>query len=273
LLNDASAINDSGPNASSTDGSVPSYVSLFLVYLPFSGVLFRSSTGIDSVTNPQPTGGSDGQSNPTTVGPVRGIKSNAGIIVGAVIGVLVLTAILIAAALYLRRRSKARSRKLNRDLMLRQHPVDPFTLKHASIFASESQVEQAFPYDEKRPIPLEETEASEPLQATNSPPGPPADVSRRPSGASSLTPSTTATIRQQQLQEQEEASAIQLASLEARIGSSEWVSRAEYNAAVADMARLRAETLWLREAQQSDWALGLSDEMPPPYSHSRVNSR
>jgi hypothetical protein len=66
---------------------------------------------------------------------------------------------------------------------------------------------------------------------------------------------------------------MQLASLEARIGSSEWVSRADYDALAAEMTRLRAEMSWIRDAQQSDWALGLSDEMPPPYSHSRVNSR
>jgi hypothetical protein len=156
--------------------------------------------------------------------------------------------------------------------MARQHPIDPYTLKHASVFASESQVEQAFPFDEKRPIPpMDETETPEPLEANNPSTSP--DVSRRPSGTSSLTPSTTTvSIRQQQLQEQEEASAIQLASLEARIGSSEWVSRAEYDAVVAEMTRLREEMSWIRDAQQSDWALGLSDEMPPPYSHSRVNN-
>jgi hypothetical protein len=153
--------------------------------------------------------------------------------------------------------------------MVRQHPVDPFTLEHASIFVSDSQVDS--PSDEKRPIPLDETKASEPLEASS--PSTLPDVSRRPSGASSVTPSTTATVRQQRLQEREQASAMQLASLEARIGSFEWVSRGDYDAVVAEMTRLRAEMLWNRDAQQSDWALGLSDEMPPPYSHSRVNSR
>jgi hypothetical protein len=119
-------------------------------------------------------------------------------------------------------------------------------------------------------MPLDEAEDSEGLEASN--PSAPSDVSRRPSGTSSLTPSTTVTIRQQRLQAQEEASAIQLASLEARIGSSEWVSRVEYDAVVTEMTRLREEMSWVRDAQQSDWALGLSDEMPPPYLHSRVNN-
>jgi hypothetical protein len=66
---------------------------------------------------------------------------------------------------------------------------------------------------------------------------------------------------------------MQLASLEARIGSSEWVSRAEYDAVVAEMKRLRVEMSWIKDTLQSDWALGLSDVMPPPYSHSRTDSR
>jgi hypothetical protein len=156
--------------------------------------------------------------------------------------------------------------------MVRQHLVDPYTIKHTSIFTSESQVEQASPSDEKRQIPLGDAEASEPLEASN--PSDTPDVSRRPSVASSFPPSTTTiTIRQQQLQEQEEAGVIQLASLEARISSSEWVSRVEYDVVVTEMARLREEMSWIRDAQQSDWALGLSDEMPPPYSQTRVNSR
>jgi hypothetical protein len=156
--------------------------------------------------------------------------------------------------------------------MMRQHLVNPYTIKHASFFTSESQVEQAFPSNEKLQIPLGDAEASESLEASN--PSDTPDVSRRPSGASSLTPSTTTvSIRQQQLQEQEEAGVIQLASLEARIGSSEWVSRVEYDVVVTEMARLREEMSWIRDAQQSDWALGLSDEMPPPYSQTRVHSR
>jgi hypothetical protein len=200
---------------------------------------------------------------------MSGRKSNAGVIVGAVIGSLVLITILVAAALYLRRRSKARFRKL----MMLRHPGNLFRPKHAFIPASdsESQDEQAFPSDEKAPIPLEETEASEPFEGSSS--LTPTDVSRRPSDTSSLTPSTTATIRQQRLQEQEEANVMELASLEARISSTEWVFRSEYDAVVAEMTRLRAEMSWARDVQQSDWALGLTDEVPPPYSRTRVNSR
>jgi hypothetical protein len=67
----------------------------------------------------------------------------------------------------------------------------------------------------------------------------------------------------------------QLASLEVKIDSAEWVSsmRAEYSAMAAEMSRLRAEVTWFRNAQQSDWALGLSDEIPPPYSNARIEPR
>jgi hypothetical protein len=232
-----------------------------------------------SVTSPTPQsttdGGSDEQGNPPAVGAVPGRKSNTGVIVGAIVGSLVAIAILIGIALFLRRRAKARSRRLkfNRCSTVRQHCVDPFTLKHASIFASDSAppAERAFPSDEKRPIPLDEAEASEPLEASNPTSSP--DVSRRPSDASSLAPSeTTATVQVQQLQERGEASDVQLASLEERIGSS-GISRAEYDAVVGEMTKSRTEMSWISDAQHSDWALGLSDEMPPPYSQSRVNSR
>jgi hypothetical protein len=103
------------------------------------------------------------------------------------------------------------------------------------------------------------------------------DVSPRPSSnaANSLTPSTATTARQQRLQEQEQARASQLGSLEARTGSAEWyhVSRAEYDATAAEMRRLRAEVSWFRDAQQSDWTLGLSDEMPLPYSNEKIDPR
>jgi hypothetical protein len=103
------------------------------------------------------------------------------------------------------------------------------------------------------------------------------EISHRPSSsaADSLTPSITTTTRQRCLQEQEQVSVMQLASLEARIGSYEWVhvSRPEYDALIAEMGWLRAEVCWFRDAQQSDWALGLSDEMPPPYSHTRMEHR
>jgi hypothetical protein len=86
----------------------------------------------------------------------------------------------------------------------------------------------------------------------------------KPIQASPLTVSP-ATERQLRLQAMGEQNLSQLASLQSRIQSQEWVSLAEYNALKEEMARLRAENDWLRSAQQSDWALGLSDELPPPY--------
>jgi hypothetical protein len=162
--------------------------------------------------------------------------------------------------------------------------IDPFTLKHASIGStSNPQVKQGFIFDQKLPLGIPPEGAisgnnveSEPTGDSRNPSLDSAseDVSPRPgsSAANSLAPSTTPTARQERLQAEEQASASQLASLEARIGSAEWVhvSRAEYEASAAEMSRLRAEVAWLRDAQQSDWALGLSDEMPPPYSNARV---
>jgi hypothetical protein len=165
--------------------------------------------------------------------------------------------------------------------------IDPFTLKHASISIANSQAEQGFISDQKLPlaIPAEETAHipgnadSEPAVNSRNPSldSDSEDISRRPSSsaANSLTPSVTTTTRQRRLQEQEQVSIMQIASLEARIGSYEWVnvSRPEYDALIAEMRQLRAEVSWLRDVQQSDWALGLSDEMPPPYSHTRMEHR
>jgi hypothetical protein len=165
--------------------------------------------------------------------------------------------------------------------------IDPFTLKHASINIAHSQVEQGFISDQKLPLAMPAEEMAQSLGNVDSEPtvnlrnpsldSDSEDVSRRPSSsaANSLTPSATTTTRQRRLQEQEQVSVMQLASLEARIGSYEWVhvSRPEYDALIAEMGRLRAEVSWFRDAQQSDWALGLSDEMPPPYSHTRMEHR
>jgi hypothetical protein len=156
--------------------------------------------------------------------------------------------------------------------------IDPFPLKLASISIANSQVEQGFISDKK--LPLAAMPAEEMAQISGNANSEPTvnsrnpsldldseDVTRRPSSsaANSLTPSATTTTRQRRLQEQEQASVMQLASLEARIGSYEWVhvSRPEYDALIAEMGRLRAEVSWFKDVQQSDWALGLSDEMPP----------
>jgi hypothetical protein len=87
-----------------------------------------------------------------------------------------------------------------------------------------------------------------------------------------LTRSATAIKRQMRLREQEEEHSRQMADLEARTrDSSQWVSRAEYE---TELGRLRAEVEWLRDTQQSDWAMGLSDEMPPAYQrNSAMNSQ
>jgi hypothetical protein len=209
----------------------------------------------------------------TAFGNSRPPKRNVAIISGATIGVLSIIIVSALVTLLIRRRHRFRLLEdREQGLVCRMAwrddppPIEPFTLKYASSFASESQDELTFPSDDTPTIPLEETETSESLEASNLPN--PTDVS----SASNLTPSILSTIRQQRLQEQGQASAMQLASLEERIGSSEWVSRLEYDALVAEMTSLRAEMSWIRDAQQSDWALGLSDEMPPPYSHSEVNS-
>jgi hypothetical protein len=83
--------------------------------------------------------------------------------------------------------------------------------------------------------------------------------------------SITAIKRQMQLMVQEEENSRRRADLEARTrDSSQWVSRAEHE---AELERLRAEFEWLRDTQRSDWAMGLSDEMPPAYQrNSAMNS-
>jgi hypothetical protein len=100
-------------------------------------------------------------------------------------------------------------------------------------------------------------------------------------------PQSIVTERQFQLQEREERNLRELATLEERIATETgtgaeadllspasaneggqdmvMVARSEHEATRAEMRRLREENMWLRDAQQSDWAMGLSDEMPPPY--------
>jgi hypothetical protein len=159
--------------------------------------------------------------------------------------------------------------------------IDPLALEQAFPIASRSQVE-AFSSDKKLPLEIppegavsgDNTESEPTGDAGNpSPDSTSEDVSPRPgpSAADSPTPSTTTTARQQCLYAEEQVSASQLALLEARVGSAEWVhvSRVEYEASAAEMSRLRAEVLWLRDAPQLDWAPGLSDEMPPPYPIER----
>jgi hypothetical protein len=163
--------------------------------------------------------------------------------------------------------------------------IDIFTLKHAPNSVSNSQVEQAkFISDLKSPLAIPpremavaenvESQLQEPTHDSRNPSFDPnsEDVLHRQSSsaANSLTPSesTTTTARQQCLLEQEQARAIRLASLETRAGSAGWVfgTTAGYDAMAAEMSQLRAEVAWLRDVQQSDRALGLSDEILPPYS-------
>lgn len=42
-------------------------------------------------------------------------------------------------------------------------------------------------------------------------------------------------------------------------------STTQLDDAKADIERLRAENEWLRNQQASDWALGLTDALPPSY--------
>jgi hypothetical protein len=84
-------------------------------------------------------------------------------------------------------------------------------------------------------------------------------------------PQSNITERQFQLQEREERNLRELATLEERNAASVpgrdmvMVARLAHEATNVEMRRLREENMWLRDAQQSDWAMGLSEEMPPLY--------
>jgi hypothetical protein len=252
-----------------------------------------SGTTTSGLPSSSPNSGqsmSTSASDPSQSGSPGGRKSLTSKALGGIIGsicgllFLIFTLSLVYCKYYRRRRSlnytltdredqSTQMRQVDEQELSPIH-VDPFTLKHASIGVSSSQAKQTFISDQKLPLeipPGEVAQVSENIDSEQAVdlrnPSDSEDVSRRPSSsaANSLAPSITTTVRQQRLQEQEQASARQLASLEARIGSAEWVSRAEYDVMAAEMGRLRAELSWFRDAQQSDWALGLSDEMPPPY--------
>jgi len=50
-----------------------------------------------------------------------------------------------------------------------------------------------------------------------------------------------------------------------RIVALERAMQVQVAESAVENARLRAEIEWLRDNQESDWALGLTDEMPPSY--------
>jgi hypothetical protein len=112
---------------------------------------------------------------------------------------------------------------------------------------------------------------------------PVSSIMRTPSQSDTLN-TPIASERRAQLQERQERNLMQLASLESRLNQSNssnlghsvltpempdgemvMVAREEHEATREEMSRLREENMWLREMQHSDWAMGLSDEMPPPY--------
>ena len=165
------------------------------------------------------------------------MKRNIGVIVGATVGISVFLSSLFLGIPFIRR-SRSRLRKETR--------IDVYDLKHTPIDTSPHPPAQRFLSDRKLLIPSGEIDVGNSEEPTGLEPrsSSPSAASRSRSslsGVNSSTPSVTTTARQQRLQEQEQASISQLSSLEAMIGSSEWVSRAEYNAMVAEISRLRAE--------------------------------
>jgi hypothetical protein len=205
------------------------------------------------------------------------------VIVGAVVGALGLVAILAVCGICLSRRRRGMRREDVNSEAARE--VYPYALVHSSVPPSASgnnRVGTSALPGAKTDHPSANEDASTAVGV--SAPAPPFSTrskqSEDDSNASTSQSfyvtqsgkgtalSRATTLRQQRLHEREEENAQQLESLQSRIGSSEWTpSRADLETLMAEMTRLREENSWLKDAQQSDWALGLSDEleMPPSY--------
>jgi hypothetical protein len=190
-------------------------------------------------------------------------RIQSGPVVGGVVGGVFFLLILFALFLWHRRRSQAA-----KHVSSGNHPLsDPFMLEvPASPHLLAPGSSRGVPYIGPPGLsdsPIPEDSLGDPTPST---------ASGASASAISAVPLISSTVikRQMQLREQEEENSRQMADLEARTrDSSQWVSRVEYE---AELGRLRAEVEWLRDTQQSDWAMGLSDEVPPAYQRNSATN-
>jgi hypothetical protein len=184
-------------------------------------------------------------SSPASITMTSAHRNQGGPVAGGAVGGVLVLLILIALFLWYRRRRRAAKHDNSGNGII----AEPFMLEVAA---------------SDQPPSIPETSKGVPYIATRS---------RSPTDSPNSEDSRSAISikRQMQLRVQEEDNSRQMADLEARArDSSQWVSRAEHE---TELERLRAEVEWLRDTQRSDWAMGLSDEMPPAYQrNSAMNS-
>ncbi|KAJ7583171.1 hypothetical protein C8J56DRAFT_1167112 [Mycena floridula] len=222
-----------------------------------TGLLILASTNTFRIfntdsSNQSPSSTITNQSPSNTITTLPRGHSRTAIIAGSVCGGVVLLLLLIGGLVVLARRrrrrstsSNARSRpasrwhrssKWNPDNMVLNNDAKPD--KGKADRRSELTIE---PYDlpMKMTMEQEKPEAGSPMTPT-----PP-----------TVTFTTPPTQRQMQLRNE----------LAERVTQLEQAMQVQATTSAVENSRLRAEVQWLRDHQESDWARGLTDEIPPSY--------
>ncbi|KAJ7583174.1 hypothetical protein C8J56DRAFT_203132 [Mycena floridula] len=168
--------------------------------------------------------------------------SRTAIIAGSVCGSLVFLLLLIGGLVLVVRRNRSR--------------------QNQSQFHSDNMVVSQELEDAKR-LPIEPFNLQVPLSVASS--------STEKSRSSTIVQAKESQIQTKDIQVQERQlqpteRQVQIRNeLSERVAQLEQAMQLQATTSAAENARLRAEVQWLRDHQESDWALGLTDEFPPSY--------
>lgn len=193
-----------------------------------------------STTVPPPPASSS-SSTPNTFSSTSSTKPEAGLIIGSVLGGLAFFFLLFLVVVIVVRRN----RKKLADKLAEETP-EAYSESWATPFPT--------PRAQNRDVFVPSSMVSTSSGTSGSWP------SEKPKSliSMSISPVRSPTTRQLQLR----------GELAERIAALEHAMQAQANETAVENARLRAEISWLRDQQESDWALGLTDEMPPSYPAS-----
>ncbi|KAJ7585136.1 hypothetical protein C8J56DRAFT_1166296 [Mycena floridula] len=256
-IQSASASITSAPISTSTSSTIQS---ASITSAPISTI--ESTNSASELPQTQPASISPSQSSAASPLPaaISSHSSNTAAVVGGTIGGIAVL-ILLFLALFLYRRRKQRTRA----------PITPFEgssrflsqesansdvlppLTSAGSYSSPTLSAGLITATTKRHRDMPSaSESTFPSTLSNSHPS---DQKVVPTSAPTVNLTSTPTVRQRQLQHQEQTVLNRFAELESALGASS-----------AEVDRLREEVQWLRTQQNSDWALGLVDGPPPSYS-------
>ncbi|KAJ7574658.1 hypothetical protein C8J56DRAFT_902106 [Mycena floridula] len=163
------------------------------------------------------------------------------VIVGIILAVTILLALGFVFLWKLRRRKQ---RSQVRGVYPYPYPKPPSELMELELQEVKTSMDAPTAYSEQRARALQD------------------DLRNSPAPRSPSFISTASTIRQQILLEKCEIVTARIKALESLVESSSM----RLTDAEVEIGRLRMENQRLREQEQSDWALGLTDELPPAYA-------